>query len=93
MEPPIETGYKSPRRKLVRFFEKSRDQWKAKCQTAKATVKRLENRVRFLEKSKAQWKSRTQTLEQEVTQLRRQVAGLQGEVDALREKKTSSPSP
>jgi hypothetical protein len=23
--------YKSPRRKLVRFFEKSRDQWRAKC--------------------------------------------------------------
>jgi chromosome segregation ATPase len=93
MAQPIETPYKSPQRKLVRFFEKSRDQWKTKCQTAKATVKRLENRVRFLEHSKAQWKSRTQTLEQEVSQLRRQVACLKGEVAALTEKKTSFPSP
>jgi len=43
MTQPIETRYKSPQRKLVRFFEKSRDQWKAKCQTAKFTVKRLQN--------------------------------------------------
>jgi hypothetical protein len=26
--------YKSPVRKLARFFEKSRDQWKAKCREA-----------------------------------------------------------
>jgi hypothetical protein len=44
--------YTSPPRKLIRFFHKSRDQWKAKCQEAKVVVKRLENRVRFLEKSK-----------------------------------------
>ena len=49
---------------------KSRDQWKAKCQGAKATVKRLENRVRFLEKSKAQWKSKAQALEKEKAQLK-----------------------
>ena len=45
--------YKSPRRKLVRFFEKSRDQWKTKQHQAKADVKRLTHRVRFLERSKA----------------------------------------
>ena len=91
MAPEIETGYKSPQRKLVRFFEKSRDQWKAKCQTAKATVKRLQNRVRFLEKSKAEWKTRTQTLEAEVAQLRAQLEQ-QREVAEREEKKTSSPS-
>ena len=62
--------YTSPPRKLIRFFEKSRDQWKAKCQRAKATVKRLENRVRFLEKSKAQWKARAQELEAENARLK-----------------------
>ena len=64
--------YTSPPRKLIRFFEKSRDQWKAKCQRAKATVKRLENRVRFLEKSKAQWKSKAQALEKENAHLKAQ---------------------
>ena len=62
--------YSSSPRKLLRFFLKSRDQWKAKCQRAKTTVKRLENRVRFLEKSKAQWKSKAQALEQEKAHLK-----------------------
>lgn len=62
--------YSSSPRKLLRFFLKSRDQWKAKCQRAKTTVKRLENRVRFLEKSKAQWKAQAQALEQENTHLK-----------------------
>ncbi len=64
--------YSSPPRKLLRFFLKSRDQWKAKCQHAKTTVKRLENRVRFLEKSKEQWKSKAQALEQENAHLKAQ---------------------
>ena len=58
--------YKSPRRKLLRFFEKSRDQWKAKCLSAKATVKRLQNRVRFLEKSKDHLQHRVRDLEADV---------------------------
>jgi len=67
-----ENRYSSPPRKLIRFFEKSRDQWKTKCQRAKAMVKRLQNRVRFLEKSKAQWKSKAQALEKENAQLKAQ---------------------
>src|SRR5215475_13831885 len=61
--------YKSPQRKLVRFFEKSRTQWKAKCRAAKATIKVLKNRIGFLEESRARWKRRAQALEQEVTRL------------------------
>jgi len=92
MAQPIETRYKSPQRKLVRFFEKSRDQWKAKCQTAKATVKRLQNRVRFLERSKAELKTRTRALETEVAQLHAQLAHRQGEAEERAEKKTACPS-
>ncbi len=66
--------YRSPPRKLIRFFAKSRDQWKQKCQSAKATVKRLENRVRYLEQSKAQWKARARSQEAEVAALRAQLA-------------------
>lgn len=64
--------YKSPPRKLIRFFEQSRAQWKAKHREAKAMVKRLKNRVRFLEKSKAHWKRRAQELERELAQLQAQ---------------------
>lgn len=42
VEPPV---YKSPQRKLVPFFARSRDQWKAKCRDAKARLKQLKKTV------------------------------------------------
>jgi len=62
--------YKSPQRKLVTFFEKSRDQWKAKCRAAKALVKRLKNRVRWLEQSRNRWRNQAQALEAELRQVK-----------------------
>ena len=38
-------SYKSPQHKLVPFFAQSRDQWKAKCRDAKATLKQLKKKV------------------------------------------------
>jgi len=64
--------YKSPIRKLVRFFEKSRDQWKAKCLEAKATAKGLNHRIRYLEQNKAEWKTRTKELEKELARMKAQ---------------------
>jgi outer membrane murein-binding lipoprotein Lpp len=61
-----ENEYKSPRRKLVTFFEKSRDQWKEKCSEAKTKVKQLNNRVHFLEKSKEQLKNEVASLKIEL---------------------------
>jgi hypothetical protein len=61
--------YKSPRRKLVTFFEKSRNQWKTKCIEAKALVKKLKNRIRYLEANKEQWKSKAIELEKELAQI------------------------
>jgi predicted nucleic acid-binding Zn-ribbon protein len=62
--------YKSPKQKLLRFFERSRNQWKIKCKAAKATVKRLNNRVRYLENSKADWKSKAIELEKELAEMK-----------------------
>lgn len=72
MNEQVEKAYKSPRRKLVRFFEKSRNQWKAKCLQAKATAKGLKHRIRYLEQSKADWKAKAKELEHELTRLRAQ---------------------
>jgi hypothetical protein len=66
------TRYKSPRRKLVKFFEKSRNQWKAKSIAAKAQVKYLKNRIRYLEGSQAKWKSKALELETERARLKAQ---------------------
>ena len=64
--------YKSPVRKLVRFFEKSRDQWKAKCLDAKATAKGLKHRIRYLEQNKAEWKTKAKELEKELARMKAQ---------------------
>ena len=76
----------SPVRKLARFFEKSRDQWKAKHHQLKVLVKRLENRVRFLEKSKEHWKGRVKELEAEVARLEAREKGLEHEGEGLKKR-------
>lgn len=69
---PASNGtYKSPKRKLVRFFEKSRDKWKEKCQEAKYSVKLLRNQVRYLEKRKSELAQRVKDLEDELGEYRR----------------------
>ena len=83
-------AYQSPVRKLARFFEQSRDQWKAKHRIAKASVKRLKNRVRFLDQSKERWKSRAQELEREVARLKASAQALAQAVETL-EKRVNAP--
>jgi len=74
-------SYKSPRRKLVKFFEKSRNQWKAKCLGAKKQVKRLKNRIRFLEQSKAHWKNCAREFETELTAMKARQEELEKELE------------
>jgi hypothetical protein len=84
MNEQAEKAYKSPRSKLVRFFEKSRDQSKAKCLEAKATAKGLKHRIRYLEQSKAEWKTKAKELEVTVqTPLPSETAG-QPKISELR---------
>lgn len=79
-------SYKSPPRKLVTFFEKSRDRWKAKCRDAKIEVKRLKNRVRFLEKSKEHWKSRVKELEAELAMVKAKEREKEEEFEQLKKR-------
>ena len=81
-----EKPYKSPARKLVRFFEKSRDQWKSKHHQAKANVKRLSNRICFLEKSKGQLKNRVQEQEKEIERLKARERALEQALENLEKK-------
>lgn len=67
LEKKTAQDYKSPLRKLVKFFEQSRDQWKEKYFTKKTQVKQLQNRVRYLEKTKQEWKQKAHTLKAQVS--------------------------
>ena len=89
--PSDKKTYRSPQRILVRFFEKSRDQWKAKCLAAKATLHRIKNRATWLEHSRDQWKARAQALARRVKELEAHSAAQDRDFEAL--KKTHSPQP
>ncbi len=60
--------YSSPLRKLVVFFERSRDRWKQKYQQAKELIRSLQGRVRSLERSRNRWKERFKQLQVELTE-------------------------
>lgn len=52
--------FRSPQHKLVRFFERNRDNWKRKCLEAKQRCKLLANQVRAVEKSRAHWRAQAE---------------------------------
>ena len=60
--------FKSPRRKLITFFEKSRDKWKNKCKLAKYENKLLKNKNRYLEKQKKELIEKVKELETKLAQ-------------------------
>jgi hypothetical protein len=57
--------YRSPMRKLVRFFERSRDQWKEKCRQAKRENNSLKIRLAAMKESRDRWKTKAKKLEEE----------------------------
>ncbi len=54
-------GYSSPTYKLLAFFEKSRDRWKAKALERQQRIRQLEKRVAELQASRRQWRAKAQT--------------------------------
>ncbi len=82
--------YKSPVRKLARFFEQSRDGWKAKSRVAKAKLKRLTQRVRSLEQRQQTGQGRLRELEAELAQTKARAQELEAEVARLRQQLMAS---
>jgi hypothetical protein len=65
----VELRWKSPYRKLVRFFERSRDRWKAKYLELRKEFKLMGNQVRAVEKSRQRWKQVAKQAQRQVCQL------------------------
>ena len=51
-------SFLSPVSKLMPFFQKSRDKWKAKCRESKKEVKSLKIRLAKMKASRDLWKQR-----------------------------------
>lgn len=77
MSSPLENDtreFRSPQRKLVRFFERSRNNWKRKCMEAKQRCKLLANQVRAVEKSRAQWRAQAEAAGRRLEELEQTLA-------------------
>jgi len=66
------TKFRSPLRKLVTFFESSRDKWRAKCQRVKYELKLLKRRFKNLRENRDLWQQRYQQAETQREQLQAQ---------------------
>jgi hypothetical protein len=66
--------FTTPLRKLVQFFQRSRDNWKAKYQQAKRLCKKRSNQVRAVEKSREHWRERAQRSQRRVQRLEQELA-------------------
>jgi uncharacterized protein YdaU (DUF1376 family) len=62
--------YRSPGYKLLAFFQRSRDGWKAKAEQRNLRIKRLKNRVAALEESRGKWKEKARACESRIAALR-----------------------
>ena len=79
----------SPVKKLVKFFEESRDKWKVKALAAKRKVKLSHNRIVFLETSKAKIKANCSAIAEEKKELELQLYELQNKL-TLQEKENQA---
>jgi hypothetical protein len=66
--------FRSPLRKLVVFFRRSRDKWKEKCQKAKRQNKSLKICLAKMKESRDRWKAQAMAWEEEIKR-RRQLRG------------------
>lgn len=77
-------GFKSPARKLIVFFRRSRDKWKLKCQEAKYKIKLLKQRLSYMQKRRLELKSKISELENELRSAQTREETLIDEIDRLK---------
>ncbi len=66
--------YKSPRHKLLKHFEESRDSWRAKTKKAKADIKNLEHKLRYHKNNNASLKNENKMLKKELDKLTKELS-------------------
>jgi len=69
----MERSFKSPVRKLLPFFQTSRNRWKARSQQLKQELKKEQNQVRAVEKSRAAWRDKAEAAVRQVAELQQEL--------------------
>jgi peptidoglycan hydrolase CwlO-like protein len=67
-------------RALAQSFRMSRDNWKRKCQEAKAELKSLRGRIRDLELSRDKWRDDAEMSQNEERRLQNEIERLQSDL-------------
>jgi chromosome segregation ATPase len=78
--------YKSPKSKLIKFFENSRDKWKKKAKDAKYQIKLLRKKIKYIEQKKKEYKKHSNNLEMQLQQMKDKEKRMQDEIDRLKKK-------
>ncbi len=86
MEAGNQKTYSSPQRKLVKFFEHSRDRWKAKSRAAKTVLKRLGTRLGRVERRNAAYQDQLAALHTQVAEWQTQHEETRRELEELKKK-------
>ena len=86
MEPVHEKSYTSPQRKLVTFFERSREGWKAKARAAKTVLQRLGTRLGRVERSNAGYQHQLAVRQTQVAEWRAKHEQRARELEELKKK-------
>ena len=73
---------KSPLPKLVQFFQRSRNGWKAKYRALKDECRLLGNQVRAVEKSREKWRREAQQAQRQIRQLQQELQAYQKSISA-----------
>ena len=75
MEVQCQSGpdWRSPLRKLARFFQRSRDRWKAKYFAKRDQYKLMGNQARAVEKSRAKWREMAELAQTQVRELQQEL--------------------
>lgn len=80
--------YKSPAHKLIKFFKKSRDNWKAKAQAGKKKIRSLAEMLRKLRHRRDELQAQIKTLRQQVSDMEKQLQNLaNGHKNTLKKKR------
>jgi chromosome segregation ATPase len=67
---------RSPVRKLMQFFESSRDKWKAKYSKLRKQYRLADNKVRAVTKSRERWKQLAEQAQHEARRLREELESI-----------------
>lgn len=76
--------YKSPKSKLIKFFEGSRDKWKKKAKDAKYQIKLLRKKIKYIEQKEKEYKKHSNNLEMQLQQMKDKEKRMQDEIDRLK---------